>query len=151
MAAAALVFQPLTVPANDILRVKWEAALQVWAVYRTGTGARVSSAYDPPQYQRTTSTGGTAAVLAEVQVVDRLLQLIRSDRRHGGERVANALREWVLDEGSRGDQAARLSVHVDTYRALVDSGIVWLERLSRAGRSGTSKAPPPPQRNRNDD
>lgn len=121
-------------PVSAYLKDKWECALQSWAVHRAGSGARVSSAYDPAQWQRTASTSGGSVVSDQAQHVDDLLGMIRADRRKGGDRVANALREWVLDEGTKGEQAARLSVHVDTYRELVDAGVRWLERLSRKGR-----------------
>lgn len=119
---------------NAYLKERWEVALLSWVIHQEGAGARVSSAYDPAQWQRTASISGQGIVSQEVQQVDQLLAIIRADRRRGGERVAKALLEWAQDEGTRGEQAARLSVHVDTYRALVDAGVVWLERLNRKGR-----------------
>ena len=51
-------------------------------------------------------------------------------QRHAPE-AFRALLLWVEGRGTRGEQAASLSIHVNTYRSRVEQAYAWLEVASR--------------------
>ncbi|MEO8755030.1 MAG: hypothetical protein ABI624_20390, partial [Casimicrobiaceae bacterium] len=131
----------VAVPISDFLSQMWDEKLYNWYVWLVtaadsdGGSGGVSSIYDPGKWRRGTArTSGFAVLSGPAKDTDDLLVAIRQSTKEGGDRVYDAMVEWVKDDGTRGAQAARLSMHQDTYRDIVDSG--WLERLEweRKGR-----------------
>lgn len=122
-------------PLSSFLSSKWDQRLYNWMLWASGDPARsagVSSIYDPSRWRRGSRRASGLAILAgDAEETDDYMMQIAQDKAHGGERVFAALVEWTRDNGTRGMQAARLSMHVDTYREIVDSGKRWLEDRER--------------------
>lgn len=122
-------------PISSYLSNKWDQRLYNWILWASGNPARsagVSSIYDPARWRRGSRRAAGLAILAgDAEETDDYLMAIMQDKEHGGDRVYAALVEWTRDNGTRGMQAARLSMHVDTYREIVDSGKRWLEDRQR--------------------
>lgn len=117
-------------PISQYLFDKWDQRLSNWASWMYG-GAQgsegVSSVYDPDSWRRGAARASTSVVLiGEAQDTYRMLLLVKA--RH--ERLFHALDQWAQNHGTRGAQAARLSIHQDTYRDWVDSGMRMLQDLS---------------------
>lgn len=123
-------------PISQYLFDKWDQRLSNWASWMYG-GAQgsegVSSVYDPDSWRRGTARAATSVVLiGEAQDTYRLLLLVKGRHQH----LFHALDAWAQNIGTRGAQAARLSIHQDTYRDWVDSGMRMLQDLSaRPGRA----------------
>ena len=117
---------------------KWDQRLYNWLLWLAGDPAHspgVSSIYDPARWRRGSRRASGLAVLAgDAEETDDYMLAIAQDTAHGGDRVYAALVEWTRDNGTRGMQAARLAMHADTYRAVVDSGKRWLEDLDQRAR-----------------
>lgn len=135
-------------PISDYLARKWDEKLYnwyLWLVTRAagdGGSGGVSSIYSPENWRRGTNrTQGFAVLSGPAKDIDDMMIEIRRDVAQGGDRVYAALLEWVKDDGTRGAQAARLSVHQDTYRDIVDSGKRWLERLEQHKKGSKIKSP----------
>lgn len=122
-------------PLSSFLSSKWDARLYNWLLWVSGDPARsagVSSIYDPSRWRRGSRRASGLAILAgEAEETDDYMMAIAQDKARGGERVFAALVEWTRDNGTRGMQAARLSMHADTYRDVVDGGKRWLEEKEK--------------------
>lgn len=111
------------------LSEKWEPRLYRWHLWSERTGPRISSAYS--------ERVGSAALPDDVmRDADRhvLTGSLLSALRVRDKRLHAAILEYVRDEGTRGAQAARLSIHPDTYRARVNGAMVLLEVMHNARR-----------------
>lgn len=104
---------------------RWETRLAIWATRHT-TGAPISSAYRGPL----ATSSGNASPLPRGAVamdVDRLMHELERKAPH----AYRALVTWVRGPGTRGEQAAQLSLHRNVYRRRVESAIGLLEAMSR--------------------
>lgn len=125
-------------PLSKFLSEKWDSKLYNWWLWMstgggTGGGSGISSIYDPKKWRRGAARAGEgfSVLSGEAKDTDQGMTAIRQAKAEGGDRVYDALVEWVKDDGTRGAQAGRLSIHQDTYKDIVDSGKRWLERLSK--------------------
>ena len=120
-------------PISPYLVNKWDARLYNWLLWLgtegqgSSTFAKISSIYRPEMWQRGYGREGNAVLSGEALDTDRLMVRVQME----DERVYSALLSWTINDGTRGAQAQRLSMHQDTYRDLVDSGIRMLERMAR--------------------
>ncbi len=120
-------------PISAYLMNKWDARLYNWLLWLGTAGhgsssfAKISSIYRPELWQRGYGTPGNAVLSGEAMDTDRLMVRIQAD----DDRVYSALLSWAINEGTRGAQAQKLSMHQDTYRDLVDSGVRMLDRMAR--------------------
>lgn len=103
---------------------QWEVRLAEWAT-RHMSGAPISSAYRGPI--ATSSASSTLPRGAGAMDVERMMQELERKLPH----AHRALVAWVKGPGSRGEQAARLSLHRNVYRERVRAAITYLEALSR--------------------
>jgi hypothetical protein len=109
---------------------KWDRKLYAWALWSEGKASpRISSAYTG-----SVGTNGTCTVAPSTEVLDTdaLMLILSRYRNNQGPRLHRALQEWATNRGTRGEQAARLSIHADTYRDRVESAIALLELFARA-------------------
>ena len=111
---------------------KWDRELYAWALWSSQhgrLGARISAAYDGMP-----GTNGRPQITPlsdQILETDALMRILSRHRQAGGTRLYRALLEWAYNDGTRGQQAMRLSIHSDTYRDRVGQAIALLEALSR--------------------
>ena len=113
-------------PLPDETWRKWDARLSQWAT-EGHVGAPVSSAYRGP-------TGGRATASPPIPkgLRNHETSALLADLKRAAPHAFRALVLWVEGRGTRGAQAASLSVHVNTYRTRVEQAYAWLEVASRA-------------------
>lgn len=112
---------------------RWDTRLSQWATERH-VGAPVSSAYRGPMGSHGTASPPMPKGLRNHET-SALLTLMQ---RHAPE-AFRALLLWVEGRGTRGEQAASLSIHVNTYRSRVEQAYAWLEVASRNLRTRPKK------------
>ena len=123
-------------PVSAVIAEKWDRRLYNWLLWQSaggsgGSGAvRISSAYRGRIFGRGYRVFSAASAVSsgEAMDTDRLLHEVR--RRAPA--CFDALIAWASDDGDRGQQAARLSIHRSTYYDRVDAGRQLLEELDRA-------------------
>ncbi len=126
-------------PISQFLSDKWDEKLHNWLLWLgTGAGgsngAKISSIYKPELSQRGTErTEGRNAVLSgDALDTDALMVAIQIK----DNRMHDVLISWTLNDGTRGAQSNRLSLHPDTYKDIADSGKRELEQMSRRRNHG---------------
>jgi len=108
-------------PLPDETWKRWDARLSQWAT-SSNTGAPVSSAYRGPMGGHATGSPPVPKGLRNRETTALLEQLRRS-----APQAHRALILWVEGRGTRGEQAASLSIHANTYRNRVESAYALLE------------------------
>lgn len=106
---------------------KWEKRLHDWALWAEGRGPAISCAYEDR-----VPTGRKPIGPDECIRTDDLLDRLRKMGRQGRALHA-ALVESINAKGTRGEQAQRLGVHPDTYRARIGAAHAMLETMLRHG------------------
>lgn len=121
-------------PISEFLSNKWDERLYNWLLWLNPEGfgggdVSMSSIYRPELTQRGTErTSGRNAVLSGPAMdTDKLMVRIQAK----DVRMYEALKQWTANDGTRAQQAARVPIHHDAYKDIVDSGKRVLERMER--------------------
>lgn len=126
---------------------KWGRKLAFWLMWldsRDGESgnARISSIYSGREFG--TGYRETGQVDVSAECMDTHTLMVRMQIEHRA--LYDALVEWAKDDGTRGEQASRLSCHRDTYRDRVEGGLSTLETWDRERRLKSKSRLPSPQK-----
>jgi hypothetical protein len=118
-------------PLGKPLIAKWDRRLNAWSTWTAEggkLGPRISSAY---KGMAGSNGNGNQITPIPDELLDTYRLMLILQREHGKRHLYRALVVWAHDEGTRGQQAASLSLHADTYRYRAEQAIAYLELLSR--------------------
>lgn len=119
------------------LEARWESRLDAWAEYmhskEKGGKVKISSAYRLGARGAPGDGDGIPIHVGEAIDTDGLFRKLASHLRQ-------AVWVWYCEQGSPGDKAQALSVHVNTLRARVRAAKYGLEDLHIARRSSKTKS-----------
>ena len=126
-------------PISKYLSDKWDERLYNWVLWlgatvASGSSCAISSAYQPELGRSGYREPKNAILSGPAMDTDRLMVAIQEKDK----RIYDCLKEWTINDGTRGQQAVRVRVHPDAYKDIVDSGKRELENMDRANQTRKS-------------
>lgn len=127
---------------SPVLWEKWDRLLYNWILWRgpddvpSDADARISTIYTGEEYRGGYRNTSPPVLSGDAMDTDALMSMLRDTKAY--KHLYRALKEWTLNDGTRGMQAARLAIHENTLRAHVEAGIELLESMWRERRQSKS-------------